>query len=87
MGLNGAFGEHIRLALEVAVIVHNFQSAQEEIGGIVAECQLVAPAVDKPVFFREAVIEPVQLCLFLNNGGIRDGFVHLEVNQLMDAGT
>ena len=86
VGLNGAFGKHIRLALEIAVIVHDFQSAQEEIGGIVGECQLVAPAVDKPILFREAVIEPVQLPLFLLNGGIRDGFVHLEVNQLMDAG-
>ena len=86
MGLNGAFGEHIRFALEVAVIVHDFQSAQEEIGGIVRECQLVAPAVDKPVLFREVVIEPVQLPLLLSNGGIRDGFVHLEVNQRMDAG-
>ena len=27
VGLDGAFGEHIRLALEIAVIVHNFQSA------------------------------------------------------------
>ena len=87
MGLNGAFGEHIRFALEVAVVVHDFQRAQEEIGGIVGECQLVAPAVDKPILFREAVIAPVQFCLFILNGGIRDGFVHLEVNQLMDTGT
>ena len=27
VGLNGAFGEHIRFALEVPVIVHDFQSA------------------------------------------------------------
>ena len=86
VGLDGAFGEHIRLALEIAIIVHDFQSAQEEIGGIVGECQLVAPAVDKPILFREAVIAPVQFCLFILNGGIRDGFVHLEVDQLMDAG-
>ena len=86
MGLNGAFGEHIRLALEIAVIVHDFQCAQKEIGGIVGECQLVAPAVDKSVLFREAVVEPVQLCLLIPNGRIRDGFVHLEVDQLMDAG-
>ena len=39
------------------------------------------------MLFREAVVESVQLCLLIPNGRIRDGFVHLEVDQLMDTGT
>ena len=56
MGLDGAFGEHIRFALEVAVIVHNLQGTQQIVGRIIGKCQPVATAVDNTIFFHEAVI-------------------------------
>ena len=32
VGLNGTLGEHIRLALEVSIIIQNFQGTQEIVG-------------------------------------------------------
>ena len=44
--LDGAFGEHIRLALELAVIVQNFQRAEQIIGAVPGESQTVRPVID-----------------------------------------
>ena len=44
MGTDGALGEHIRLALEVAFFVQHLQRTQQKVTGIIAEGQTVAPA-------------------------------------------
>ena len=77
MGLNSALAEHIRLALKVSIVVQNFQSAQEIVGGIIREGQPVSTTVENTVLFRKAVIEGIQICLLLLNGTVRGVFIHL----------
>ena len=59
MGLDGAPGEHIRLAFQFPLLVDDFQGAEQRVGGILFKGQLVAGAVKKPVFCAERIIEPV----------------------------
>ena len=56
VGLNGTLGKHICLALEISVIVQNFQSAQEIVGRIIREGQTVSATVEDSVHFRKAVM-------------------------------
>ena len=74
VGLDGALGEHIRLALQFPLLVDNLQRAEQRIGGILLKGQLITGTVQQPVFFAERIIEPVQLRLFgLDFGIVRAG--------------
>ena len=75
------FGEHIRLALEVSLIVQIFQRAEQEVAGILAERGCRATAVDKPIFLAVGIVLVVQTGLQLLNILIRKVF-QLGVNQL-----
>ena len=83
MGLDGALGEHIRLALQLSVLVDDFQRTEQVIGRIVCIGQAVCTVIDETVSGRKAVIEPVQLCLFLLNSAVQHRCVHLKVDQLL----
>ena len=78
--LDGALGEHIRLALQIAVLIQHLQRTQQGIGGILFKGQLVAQAVQQAVFLGELVVEPVELCL-LRVHFIVPGILQLEVDK------
>ena len=50
MGLDGPLGEHIRLALQFAVLVNDFQRTEQIIAGIIGKGQPVGAIIDKAVF-------------------------------------
>ena len=81
MGTDGALGEHIRLALEVALLVQHFQRTQQEITGVIAKGQTVAPAAQQAVFLGVVIVEVIQIALLPLNVhvGIPLGLV---VNEL-----
>ena len=56
--LDGALGEHIRLAFELGLvlIVQHLKGAEQIIGAVVCKGEGVAAAVDEAIFLREAVI-------------------------------
>ena len=83
MGFDGPFCEHIRLSFQLAVLVQHLQGAEQVVAGIIGKGQPVAPVVDKAIFFREAVIEPIQLCHLRLNVGIRCTGVHFQVDELL----
>ena len=83
MGLDGALGEHIRLALQLSVLVDDFQRTEQVIGRIVCIGQAVCTVIDETVFGRKAVIELVQFRLLFPNGAVRNRCVHLKVDQFL----
>ena len=83
MGLDGPFGEHIRLALQLSVLVDDFQRTEQVIGRIVCIGQTVCTVIDETVFGRKAVIEAVQFRLLLGNGAVRNRCIHLKVDQFL----
>ena len=80
-GTNRPFGEHIRLALEVSLIVQIFQRAEQEVAGILAERGCRATAVYKPIFLAVGIILVVQTGLQHFDILIRKVF-QLGINQL-----
>lgn len=60
---DGTLGKHIRFADEFAIVVQDFQGAEQIVGGIIREHALVRFIVDKAELGREIIIEPVQFCL------------------------
>ena len=83
--LDGSLMEHICLALQIAVIVQHFQRAQEIVRRIIGECQPIGTVIDKSVFFRERIIQGVQFILLFRDGALRGVFIHLQINQFIDA--
>ncbi len=83
VGLDGALGEHIRLAFQLAVLVNDFQRAEQIVAGIIGKGQSVRPVIDKTIFCGKAVIEPVQFRLFLGNGAVWNRCIHLKVDQFL----
>ena len=83
MGLDGSFGEHIRLTFQFPVLVDDFQRTEQVIGRIICIGQPVCTVVDETVFGRKAVIEPVQFRLFLGNGAVWNRCIHLKVDQFL----
>ena len=83
---DGALGEHIRLALELGLvlIVQHFKGAEQVVGAVVCKGEGVAPAVDEAVFLREAVIESVEPLLLGAYGNVV-GFPHLKVDEPVNA--
>ena len=59
MGLDSPLGEHIRLALQLSVLVDDFQRTEQVIGIIVCIGQTVCTVIDETVFGRKAVIKLV----------------------------
>ena len=84
MGLDGPFGEHICLTFQFPILVDDFQRAEQIVAGIIGKGQPVRPVIDKTIFCGKAVIEPVQFSLFILDGAVRCGGVHLEINELLD---
>ena len=80
-GADCPFGEHIRLALEISLIVQIFQGAEQEVAGIFAERGCCATAVDETVLLAVSVILVVQTGLQLFNILIRKVF-QLGIDQL-----
>ena len=46
MLLDSPFGEHIRFTFQVAVIVQDFQRAEQVVAGVLIKGKTVRPAVD-----------------------------------------
>ena len=65
------------------MLVQHLQRTQEAVAGVLGKCQFVAPAADKPIFGRKAVIEGVQLFLLCLNVLVRVSF-GLILNQPAD---
>ena len=63
MRANGALGEHIRLAGEIAFVVQHLQRAQQRIAAVIRKGKVVATGVKPPVFFDIGIVQPVQLLL------------------------
>ena len=59
IGLNGALYEHIRLALQIAVVIQDFQRTEQRIAAVLGEGKIVAPAVQQAVFGSKIVIQAV----------------------------
>ena len=75
--LDGAFGEHIRFAFEIVVLVENFQGAKQIVRTVIGKSESVATAAQKPVLCGEIVVECIQLTLGLSDSLIGDIPVHL----------
>ena len=57
--LDGALVEHIRLALQLSVVIQHFQRTQEVVRGIIRERKTVRTVIDQAVFCGERIIEAV----------------------------
>ena len=60
-GLMVRFGEHIRLALQLAILVQHLQGTEQVVAAVIGKGQPVRPVIDKAVLGGKIVIEPVQL--------------------------
>ena len=69
--LDGALGEHIRFAEEVAFVIHHLQGGQQEERIVCAEYGPVGAGVDDAVLGAEIVIQGIELCLLGFDHGIR----------------
>ena len=54
--LDGSLGEHIRLAFQIAVLIHIFQRTQKIVGGIVGKSLTVGSVIDKPVLCGKRIV-------------------------------
>ena len=57
--LDGALGEHVRFAQEIALVVQHFQGGQQEERIVCAEYRPVGAGVDDAVLGTEIVIQGV----------------------------
>ena len=80
--LDGALGKHIRLTLELLLIVQHFQRTQEVVGRIIREGQCIATGIDEAILRGEGVVTLIEFCLQALNGAVT-GFVQLCGNQFM----
>ena len=53
---DGSFSKHIRLRLEIAIVVVNLQRAKQAVSAVLAEGQSVGAAVEPAILFREGVV-------------------------------
>ena len=60
---DGTLGEQISLALQIFLLVQDFQRAQQKISAVLVERNGVAARVDESVFSGEGVVESIQLGL------------------------
>jgi len=81
LAVDGALGEHIRLALQLAgVLVDDLQRTQQAVCGVLLKGALVRRAAQKSVLRGKAVIRSVQFFLRCADRLIRAA-VYLEVDQ------
>ena len=85
VGLDGALGEHIRLALQIPGIVQNLQGTEQVVGAVLVEGLPVCPVVDEAVPGGEGVVQAAQLLLFSLDGGVCAVLVHLEGDKAVYA--
>ena len=83
-GADGPLGEHIRLSLQLTVLIQNLQRTKQGVRGIVRKRHAVAPAVQQTVLGCIGVVEGIQLPLGVRDGGVRE-VVQLSAHELMDA--
>lgn len=69
--VDGALKEHIRLALQLAVLVQHFQRAEQAVGTVLFKGSFVSRAVDQAILSIEAVISGVQFLLKVSDGVLR----------------
>ena len=81
--LNGAFGEHIRLADKVAIAVHDLQRTQQKIGVIIVKCRVVGSLGDSAIFLYKSIVQTVQPLLFCSDQVFRI-ILRLVLNELPD---
>lgn len=65
MRLDGALGENICLALQIAILVQYFQRTEQIVGAIVREREAVGAGVEQTVFVGKGIVEPVEFLLCL----------------------
>ena len=82
--LDGAFGEHIRLADKVAIAVHDLQRTQQKIGVIIVKCRVIGSLGNAAIFFDKSIIQAVQPLLFCSDQVFRI-ILRLVLNKLPDA--
>ena len=81
MWLDRAFGEHICLALQPAILVQHLQGTEQVIAAVIGKGQPVRPVIDKSVLGGKIVIAAVQFGHLRPDVGIRRGGVHLQVDE------
>ena len=81
MWLDRAFGEHICLALQPAILVQHLQGTEQVIAAVIGKGQPVRPIIDKSVLGGKIVIAAVQFGHLRPDVGIRRGGVHLQVDE------
>ena len=84
MGPNGAPGEQIGLARELAVFVQYFQRTQQRIGAVVRKRLTVCTPGQQPEFRAKAIVKPIQPVLQFRDARIRFT-IQLRLNQLPHA--
>ena len=63
MLLDGALGEHVRLALQLAVLINDLQRTEQAVGAVVLEnAMLLARLFSKPYFFVYASYRTFRFC-------------------------
>ena len=85
VGLDGAFGEHVRLALQIPVIVQNLQRTEQVVGAVLVKSLPVCPVVDEAIPGGEGVVQAAQLLLLGLDGGVCAVLVHLEGDKAVYA--
>ena len=55
----GAFGEHVRFAFQLAVLVYDFKGAKQIVGSVFGKSIGISACVDQPKPRRKAVISAV----------------------------
>ena len=69
--VDGALKEHIRLALQLAVLVQHFQRTEQAVRTVLFKSQFVSSAANQPIFSLEAVISGIQFLLKVCDGVLR----------------
>ena len=84
IGPDGPFGEHIRLACKIALVIQHLQRAQQGIAAVVRKGQMVATGAEPPIFFHIGVIQTAKFFLLPPNDLVRVVF-HLIGDELAGA--
>lgn len=84
MGPNGAPGEQIGLARELAVFVQYFQRTQQRIGAVIRKRLTVCTPGQQPEFRAKAIVKPIQPVLQFRDARIRF-IIQLRLDQLPHA--
>ena len=64
MRTDSALGEHIRLALEVALLIQYLQRTKQVIAGVLGESKAVATAAEQTIFAGIVIVQGIESLLF-----------------------